>query len=151
MSAKSRNLLKTRAQRLGEVLSHNHLKSGQADSQQIVTGCTGAANGVAFDVAAGEVVLHQVLQTLAASTAVAVTAGASTAAGEFRKVLVAKKADNSIVQTVGDKAASQALAKLPAGDVTAIDLFWLEIPASFVPGTTAVTAGMIKPVAYNAV
>lgn len=152
MSAKPRDLLKTRPQRVGEVLSNVHLKAGQANGQVIVWGCTLAVGTptTGLDITAGEVTIGQALVALAASAANAVPAGAATAAGQFRKVLVERKADGTVVFVVGAIAAAQADAPLPKSpNADAISLGWIEVPASFTPGTTALTAGMLKPVLYS--
>lgn len=153
MATKARNTIKTRARRLGEVLTGVGLKSGQADSQTILWGLGLTQNGAdadEFDLAAGEVVLAQAITSIAASAGVEVAAGAATGVGEFRKVLVEVNAAGAITQVVGEKAASQAAAKLPAGDPTRISVGYIEIPASFTPGTTACTNAMLKSVAYHA-
>lgn len=151
MSAKPRDLLKTRAQRVGEVLSNVHLKAGQANSQVILSGCdvTTWSDADEFATTAGEIVLGGVVVAIAATNNNEVAVGAATAAGEFRKVLIEAKADGSVVQVVGDKAATQATAKLPDGNTDAVSIGYLEVPASFTPGTTAVTTGMIKDAVYH--
>lgn len=153
MSAKPRDLLKTRVSRLGEVLSQNALKNGQANSQVVLWGLA-ISQGTTitkFNVAAGEVVLAQADVAIAAVVDTSVPAGAVTGAGEFRKVLVEVKADGTVATVVGDKVTTvQADAKLPKGNTDAISIGWLEIPASFTPGTTTVTAGMCKALAYSA-
>lgn len=153
MSAKPRDVIKSRPQRVGEVLTNVHLKAGQANSQVVLHGLGLTQNGAdadEFDVAAGEVVLAQSIVPVTATAGVEVAAGAATGAGEFRKVLVEVAADSGVHQVVGDKAASQAAAKLPAGDPARISIGYIEIPASFTPGTTACTNAMLKKVLYHA-
>lgn len=150
MPASLRNQLKSRVQRLGEVLTHSHLKSGQADSQVILQGCDLGFSTVSFTIAVGEVVLAGAVVALAATGATAVPAGAATAAGQFRKVLIEKDSANAVSTVVGNIAADQASAVLPAGDPTKISVGYIEVPASFTPGTTSLTAPMLKKVAYHA-
>lgn len=68
--------------------------------------------------------------------------GASTSAGEFRKILISGNAAGTITATAGAIAASQALAALPTLPADNVPLAYLELPASFTSGTTDVTAGM---------
>lgn len=151
MAPRPRDLLKTRPQRVGEVLSNVHLKAGQANSQVVLWGADVAVGAptTTFAVTAGEVVIGQAIVAIAAVATSAVPAGAATAVGEFRKVLVEVNAAGVVSTVVGDKAASQAAATIPAGDPTCISVGVLELPASFVPGTTVVTAAMCKDVLYS--
>ena len=71
-------------------------------------------------------------------------------ATQFRKVLVERNAAGAVVQVVGAAATSQADAPMPKGDAARISIGWIEVPASFVPGTTALTAAMLKKQAYHA-
>lgn len=152
MSAKPRDLLKSRQWRLGEALNHNALKTGQANSQVVLWGSAPAVGTptTGFDVPAGEAVLAQALVTWAAVTANAVPAGAATAAGQFRKVLIERDATGAIFTVVGAvSTVDQPSAALPAGDPTKISVGWLELPAAFTPGTTALTAAMCKAMPYT--
>lgn len=151
MSAKPRDLLKSRPARLAEVLSHLALKAGHANGQVILDGAAVAVGTTAtkFNTTAGEVVLAGAIVAVAATVDNVVDAGSTTGAGEFRKVLVEVDVNGAVAQVVGAKAASQAAAVLPDGDPTRISLGWLEIPASFTPATTNVVAGMVKQMPYN--
>lgn len=151
MTARPRDLQKSRARRLGEVGNSLALKSGAANSQYVTFGCALAVGGTTtkFAVGAGEISLGQSLVPTAASGDVIVDAGAATASGQFRKVAVDVKSDGSVVQTVGAIASSQLAATLPATPVDSITVGWLEIPASFVPATTNVTTGMLKAMPYD--
>lgn len=71
--------------------------------------------------------------------------GASTGAGEFRKVLIHINAAGTVAAAAGEIAASQELAKLPATPADTLPIGVIELPASFTSGTTNVTAGMCKP------
>lgn len=153
MSAKPRDLLKSRVKRIGEVLGLNALGAGQANSQLVLWGLGLSVNGTnapRFDVAAGEVVIAQAVTAIVAVPATIVDPGAVTGAGEFRKVLIEVNAAGVVTQVVGNKAATQALAPLPAGAVGAISIGWIEVPAAFTPNTTNLTAGMLKAMVYSA-
>lgn len=152
MSATPRDLLKTRAARVGEVYSDNALKNGQANSQLVSFGCVLAVGGTntQLAVSAGEFVLAQAIVPFAAVTAQVIPGGAATGAGQFMKVLVESNAAGALTLTPGVIAGSQAAAALPLGDPTKISLGWIEIPASFVPATTALTGGMLKQMVYSA-
>lgn len=152
MSATPRDLLKTRASRVGEVYSDNALKNGQANSQLVSFGCVLAVGGTATKLAvgAGEFVLAQAIVPFAAVASATVPAGATTGAGQFCKVLVESNAAGALTLTAGALAGSQATAPLPLGDPTKISLGWIEIPASFTPDTTSLTGGMLKQMPYSA-
>src|SRR3954452_9313044 len=153
MSAKPRDLLKTRQRRLGEALNHNALKTGQANGQIVLWGSAPAVGtpNTGFDAPAGEALHAGALVTWAPAAANAVPAGAATAAGQVRKVLIERDAAGAVSTVIGVAvaSASQADAALPAGDTTKISVGWLELPASFVPGTTALTAAMCKAMPYT--
>ena len=150
MSASPRDVIKTRAQRIGEVYSQLHLKNGQADSQLVSFGGdlgVGTTN-TRFKVNDTELVLGQAIVNKTAEDNIVVDATASTAAGQFRKVLVEANASGTISQKVGAIASAQADAVLPKGDTDKVSVGWIEVPASFTPGTTAVTAAMLKKMPY---
>lgn len=152
MSAKPRDLLKSRATRLGEVLHLNGLKAGQSNSQVVLWGnliTPTAADPDTFDVSAGEYMLAQTIVQADAASAVAIT-GADTTASEYRKVLVERDADGDVSVKIGVAAASQADAELPLGDTDKISIGWIEIPASFTVNTTDITVGMIQQMDYHA-
>lgn len=71
--------------------------------------------------------------------------GASTSAGEFRKVLLSINTAGAITATAGTIAASQALAELPDTPSGQLPIAYIELPASFTSGSTSLTAGMCKP------
>ena len=75
----------------------------------------------------------------AGQPAAGVTSGA-----EFRKDLISIGAAGTFTVTVGTVAASQGAAVKPACPAGEVELGWIEVPNSFTPGTTAVTAGMLK-------
>lgn len=152
MSATPRDLLKTRAARVGEVYSENALKNGDATSQLVSFGCVLAVGTTPAQLAvsAGEFVLAQAIVAFAAVTAQVIPAGATTSAGQFLKVLVESDAAGTLTLTPGVIAASQAAAVLPLGDPTKISLGWIEVPASFTAATTSLTSGMLKQMPYSA-
>jgi hypothetical protein len=153
MSAKPRDLLKTRSQRVGEVLSNVHLKAGQANGQVVISGCDVAVGTTAakVKVTAGEVVIAGAIATIALADNQTLAAAATTAAGQFRKVLVEVNAAGAVSFKYGAvSTVDQASALLPAGDADKISVGYLEIPASFTADTTAVTSGMCKDMAYHA-
>jgi hypothetical protein len=150
MATKLRNLLKTRAQRDGEALYAAHLKSGQADGQEILAGLVlgvGTPN-TTVAVSAGEALLAGSVVPHTGTAGQALT-GAGTGAGQFLKVLFEITAAGAVAIAVGAIAGSQAAAPLPDINVDRIAIGWVEVPASFVVGTTVVTAGMLKPVPYH--
>lgn len=152
MSAKPRDLTKTRPWRTGEVLTHVALKTGQANGQSVLWGdapVVGTTN-TQVGVSAGEVTLAGAIVTHAAITSQAVPAGTATDASTFRKVLLERDAAGALTFVVGAGAVDQASAVLPLGLADRISVGWLEIPASFVVGTTVITTGMCKAMAYNA-
>lgn len=152
MPARPRDLFKSRANRTAEVLRASGLKTGAADGQALLWGSVLSPNGTPalLDVSAGEAVSGGAIQTWAAVAGTAVAAGAATAAGTVRKVLVERDAAGAVSQVVGAAVTTvQADAVLPAGDPTRTSVGWLEIPASFVPGTTAITGGMCKAMPYT--
>lgn len=148
MPSLARDLLKTRAQRIGEVYQLLHLKTGQADSQLVSFGGDLTFTTVTFAVSDLEAVLGQAIVNKAAQTGIAVLAGTDTAAGQFRKVLIQMDAAGTITQKSGAIAGTQADAIKPAPDTDKISLGWLELPASFVPGTTNLTLAMLKKEPY---
>ena len=68
--------------------------------------------------------------------------GASTSAGEFRKILLSIDTAGTITATAGTVAASQAAAELPSTPSGELEIATLELPASFTSATTSLTAGM---------
>jgi hypothetical protein len=137
---------------IGEVASNLAQQSGHADSQLVFWGCTlsQGTTTTKFNLAAGEVSLAQAMVSIAAVVDTSVPAGAATGAGEFRKVLVEVDGAGAVSTVVGDKVTTaQTDAVLPAGNAAKISVGYLEIPASFTPGTTVVTNGMCKAVAYS--
>lgn len=151
MTARPRDLQKSRTARLAAVAHSVSLKAGGANTQLVLDGCVIAVGGTntQFQTSAGEVFLAQALTAIAAVAGTAVPAGAATSAGQFRKVAVDVTSAGAIVTTVGAVADTQANAVLPQTPADSITIGWLEIPASFVPGTTAVTTGMCKQMPYD--
>lgn len=156
MSASPRDLLKPRSQRLLEVAESVQLQSGLADGQYVTFGCLLApgATNTQLAISAGEYAIGGLLIELPAVTAQALGALGltNTAAGQTCYVLV--EADNaqptpnltftqSAIVTVGTPV-------LPSPNAARIALGYLSIPASFTFGTTALTAGMCKQIAYDA-
>lgn len=70
--------------------------------------------------------------------------GASTGAGQFRKVLICIDAAGAVSTVAGDIAASQVAALLPEATAGTLPIGYLELPAAFTSGTTSVTAPMCK-------
>lgn len=72
---------------------------------------------------------------------------ASTTNGsQYAKDLISINASGTVTVTAGTKAASQGAAVKPDVPADNVELGWIEVPASFTPGTTDVTAGMLKMV-----
>ena len=67
----------------------------------------------------------------------------TTIADEFAKDLISIDAAGSVTVTGGVIAASQVLAVKPAVPAGEVEIGYIEIPASFTPGATDVTAGML--------
>lgn len=155
MSAKPRDLLKRRRQRLGEVASLSALGAGQANGQYINSGgvLSVGSTTTRLAISACEAFLAQALTLIPATIAagVAPPVGANTAAGQVRKVAVDLKSDGTVVFTVGALSPSgvQADAVLPATPIDSITVGWIEVPASFVADTTVLTVGMLKQMAYD--
>lgn len=159
MPATPRDALKTRRQRIGEVYALNQLQAGQANSQLVSFGCQlvpGTTN-TSLGITVGEFVIGQTVVPFAGiATGIAVPAGAQTSSIQFCKVLVEVDGNNAGAQTSANVfltagplvTGSQSAAPLPALTPTRIAIGWLEIPSSFTPGSTALTAGMCKQVAY---
>lgn len=151
MPSLSRDLLKTRPQRISEVMQLLHYKAGQADSQIVAFGGDLLVDATTTKFATTDLVavLAQGLVDKSAQTAIVVLAGTDTAAGQFRKVLVQMDASGTISQKSGAlSTTTQADAVKPAPDTDKISLGWLELPASFVPGTTVLTTAMLKKEPY---
>lgn len=149
MPSLARDLLKTRAQRIGEVFQLLHLKAGQADSQLVAFGGDLSFVTVTFGISDLVAVLGQALVDKAAVTGIAVDAGATTAAGQFRKVLIQMDSSGTITQKVGAAVTTaQADAIKPTVDTDKVSLGWLELPASFTAGTTNLTLAMLKKEPY---
>lgn len=151
MSARPRDLTKTRAHRLSDVANAVRLKSGGANTQYPIDGLVISVGGTntQFAVSAGDAFIAQALTAIAAVALTAVPAGAATAAGQFRKVAVDVTAAGAIVTTVGAIAVDQPSAVLPQTPADSLTIGWLELPASFVPGTTPVTGAMCKQMPYD--
>lgn len=158
MPGTTRDRLKTRQSKLGEVYGLNALKAGQANSQLLAFGCTitkGGTSNRQVLVSAGEVVLGQSIVPVAAITATSLDAGATTDGSTFRKVLLELNGSGALSFVVGNGAASQAAALLPALTAGKIAIGYIELPNSFTVDTTALTDAMIKQgsgtlVAYSA-
>jgi hypothetical protein len=150
MPATPRDLLKPRQQRLSEVMTSAQLQAGQANAQQIIFGLTLEANAKTFNILAGEYQPDGVSQpiAIAAKAAIAVAAGAKTAAEQKCIVLVEINAAGEVFQTVSGLTTGTPV--LPALTANRIAIGFIEVPAEFVPGTTTVTAGMLKAVKYSA-
>lgn len=145
MSAKPRDLFKTRRQRLGEVYMALHEGFGAFDTQVVSFGGNLAVGStttaLAFD--STEYILGQAVKNLAANVVgVAVPASITNAVGQWRKVLVQVDATGTITFKSGNPAATSiADAVKPAPDVNKIELGWLEISnVAFTGGTTALSA-----------
>ena len=94
-----------------------------------------------FQVSAFTYVLAGVARSKAAANNIA-PPGASTDAGQCRKVLICIDDAGAVTTVAGDIAATQADAPLPSTPAGKLAIGVLELPESFVSGTTAVTAGM---------
>lgn len=153
MSARPRDLLKSRAGRLGEVLRHIGLGTGAADGQAVLWGNALAVNGgsaVALDVAAGEAAMAGAIRTFVAAAAQAIPAGATTPAGSFRKVAVERAIDGTVSFVPGVAVTTaQADAVLPQPTPANIVVGWIEVPGLFTAGTTNLQAGWLKPMPYT--
>lgn len=151
MASLARDLLKTRFQRIGEVFQLGHYKAGQADSRIVAFGgdLTVHTTNTQFAVSDLTAVIGGQLVDKAAQTAIAVAGGAATGASQFVKVLIQMDAAGTITQKVGAIVTTQQSDAIkPSEDLDKISLGWLEIPASFVPGTTVLTTAMLKKEPY---
>lgn len=152
MSTLARDALKTRPQRIGEVYSLLHLKTGQANSQIVSFGgdlTVDAGDATKYALSDTEAVLGQTIVKKAAATLLPLTAGANTAAGQFRKVLIQMDAAGAITTKNGAAVSTvQADAVKPAPDSDKIELGWVEVPASFTFNVTNITLAMLKKAAY---
>lgn len=153
MSARPRDLTKTRTRRILDVVQQAALKAGGANTQIVLDGCALAVGGTPTQLAvvAGEVFIGGALTPIAAIPLTPLPAGAATAAGQVRKVAVDVNALGVVVLTVGALSpdGTQASAVLPQTPVDSITIGWIEIPASFVVGTTNLTGAMLKPMPYD--
>ena len=146
MAGTERDRLKSRVNRVGEVYALNHLKAGQANSQLVAFGCHVSKGGTSdrqVVVSAGEIVLAQSVIAVDPVNATSLPSGASTSAGQFRKVLLELDAEGALSFVVGDVAASQAKAPLPDLSPDKIAIAYIELPASFTVDTTSLTDSMI--------
>lgn len=150
MSAKDRDVIKTPAARRGEILAEQALGAAQANSQAVLFGGDLAVGTTTtrFQVSQTDYSLGQTTLSKALEDNIQVAAGADTAAGQFRKVLVEVNAAGVVSQKIGGIAATQVDAVLPKGDLDKLSLGWIELPASFVVNTTVVTLGMLKKMPY---
>lgn len=112
---------------LNRVLTYPNLRSG-----------TTAAN-LRYD--ATDFCITGQVYTIAASAAagVAIT-GTNTAAGQFVKVRVEIDSAGAITYAQGPVATAQVLARVPRRTANRATLGWIEIPASFIFGTTSLGA-----------
>src|SRR4051794_39196286 len=103
MAPKPRDLLKTRAQRIGEVYTAIHEKTGQFDAQIVSFGCTLAVGATAqqLAIAAGEYVVAGAVVAFAAQAGVVLPGTINTTAGQFRKVLVTADKNQAVTFTPG--------------------------------------------------
>lgn len=146
MPGTTRDRLKSRASKVGEVLSLNALGAGQANSQVVVAGCEVTKGGTSdrqILLSAGTIVLAQNVVNVAAVGATSLT-GAGTTAGQWRKVAVTVDALGALGLVIGDVAASQAAAKLPSLPTDKITVAVIELPENFTVGTTSLTDAMIS-------
>lgn len=150
MPATPRDLGKPRAQRLSEVFTSEQLQAGQANAQQIIYGLELEAESKAFAISKGEYAPDGVSLpvALAAKTAQVVNVGATTTTGQKCFILVEVNAAGEVFQTVS--AITTGTPVLPSLTAGRIAIGYLSIPASFTPGTTAVTGGMCIPIKYSA-
>lgn len=152
MSATPRDLLKPRMQRIREVAESVQQQAGQANSQQIIYGCglVVGSTKTDFTIDAGEVTFDGVSQPVevaqVANTAVA--AGAALSAGQNCYVLVELDKEGKTHQTVS--AITGGTPVLPALTAERIAVGYLTLKGAFTPGTTELTAEMLKPIAYSA-
>lgn len=146
-----RDRIKTRAWKLGEVFTHNAIKSGQANSQVIVSGAAlvvGTTN-TQVGLTAGEVILGQAPVSIAAIASQALPAGAAQSAGQFKKILCEVNAAGVLSYKVGNIVSTVITdAVLPDGDIDKISVGWIEVSGAFVVGTTVVTSGMLQPIVW---
>lgn len=150
MSAKPRDLLKTRRQRIGEVYSALHRNDGAFDVQLVSFGGDLSVGGTTTRWASSalEAVIGQAVINVAAKANQQLPAGTTTDAATFRKILLEVDAAGTVYQTVGLGAADQASAVKPAPSVGRIEIGWVEIPNSFTVDTTNVTLAMLKKTPY---
>lgn len=147
MPASPRDLLKPRAQRLGEVAQGIMQQTGFHDSQYVTYGAVLAPGGTNTQLAisAGEYVLAQQLTQLPAVTGQLLTGLGltNTAAGQSCLVLVEADATQPtpVLTFTQGAIVSGGSPVLPAPNPARIVLGYLAIPASFTFGTTPLTAG----------
>lgn len=65
---------------------------------------------------------------------------------QYVKELISLDAAGTFALTAGTPAASQGAAALPATPANQTPIGYIEVPNNFTPGTTDVTAGMLKPI-----
>lgn len=149
MAAKIRDIAKTRAQRIGEVFSLLHQKAGQANGELVAFGGNITVHSTNTQIAVSDTcaVIGQAIVDKAAQVAIAIPAGAATGAGQECQVLLELDATGTITATAGAVAAT-GLSTRPVENTARITLGVVKVTASFTPGTTPVTGGMITKEVY---
>lgn len=146
MPGTTRDRLKTRPGRLGEVLGLNHLKAGQANSQAIISGIAltkGGASNRQVLLSAGEVLMGGTIRSFAAVAATSLPAGATTDASTYRRVLLEQDTTGALTFVVGAGAVSAAAITWPPLTATKIAVGYVDLPPSFTVDTTALTDPML--------
>lgn len=148
MAATPRDLQKPRAQRAWEVYQSVQYAQGQSNSQLVGFGCVLAPGGTNTQLAisAGEFILGQAIINFPAVTGQLLTGLGLTNTGAGQTCLVLVEADATqptpvLTLTQSAIVSGGATPVLPALNPGRIVLGYLNVPASFTFGTTALTAG----------
>lgn len=147
MSARPRDIIKSRAQRIAEVCAAVWLKSGMADGQAVIFGGNLTATTTTVALSDTCAVIGGAFVDKAAQAAIAVPAGAATGAGQECIVLYEMDSAGTVTATAGAVAAT-GLAVRPAETAGRVVLGTLKVGASFVVGTTNTSTGVLTKEPY---
>lgn len=145
MSARPRDLLKTRAFRIEEAFRQAALRSGMADGELVAFGGNLSPHTTNTQLAVSDTcaLIGGAIIDKAAQGAIAVPAGATTGANQECKVLIELDASGTITLTAGAVASTGASVR-PAENPARVTLGVINVGASFTPGTTALTGLLVK-------
>jgi hypothetical protein len=147
MSARPRDIVKSRAQRLSEVCASVWLKSGMADGEAVLFGGNLTTTTTTVALSDTCAVIGGAFVDKAAQTAIAVPGGAATGASQECIVLYEMDASGTVTATAG-AVASTGSAVRPAENAARVTLGQLKVGASFVPGTTNTSTGVLTKEPY---